>query len=92
MKKRTALVYHPDYLIHTQGQHPERKERLEHILAAYYDQKLEKTIGINEPVPATVEDLQLIHDPAYIKSVEEACLAGRRSLDADRDRASPPVA
>jgi acetoin utilization deacetylase AcuC-like enzyme len=83
MNKRTALVYHPDYLIHTQGQHPERKERLEHILAAYYDQKLEKTIGINEPVPATVEDLQLIHNPAYIKSVEEACLAGRRSLDAD---------
>jgi acetoin utilization deacetylase AcuC-like enzyme len=83
MKKKTALVYHPDYLIHTQGQHPERKERLEHILAAYYDQKLEHKIGLYEPEPATVEDLQLIHDPAYIKSVEEACLAGRRSLDAD---------
>jgi acetoin utilization deacetylase AcuC-like enzyme len=27
--------------------------------------------------------LQLIHDPAYIKMVEEACLTGRRSLDVD---------
>ncbi len=83
MKKKTALVYHPDYLIHTQGQHPERKERLEHILSAYYDQELNKIIDLHEPVPATIEDLQLIHDPVYIKSVEEACLTGRRSLDVD---------
>ncbi|MBM4235566.1 MAG: histone deacetylase [Firmicutes bacterium] len=83
MKKRLVLVYHPDYLIHTQGQHPERKERLEYILSAYHDQELDKIIDLHEPDPASIADLQLIHDPAYIKSVEEACLAGRRSLDMD---------
>ena len=83
MNKKIVLVYHPDYLIHTQGQHPERKERLEFILSAYHDQMLDKIIDLREPESATVEDLKLIHDPAYIKSVEEACLTGRRSLDLD---------
>jgi acetoin utilization deacetylase AcuC-like enzyme len=57
MKKKTVLVYHPDYLLHTQGQHPERKERLEYILSSYYDQELNKIIDLYEPVPATIEDL-----------------------------------
>ncbi len=83
MKQKTALVYHPDYLIHTQGHHPERKERLEAIMSSYYDLELEKVIEIYKPEPATIEDLLLIHNPDYIRSVEGACLAGRRSLDAD---------
>ena len=83
MTKNTALVYHPDYLIHTQGQHPERKERLEQIMLAYQDQDLDKIVDIVKPLPASVEDLQLIHDPDYIKTVEAACLAGRAFLDMD---------
>ena len=61
--EKIGVVYHKDYLIHTQGQHPERKERLEHIIAALDKGKLNEKIEMIEPVPATVEEVALIHDP-----------------------------
>jgi acetoin utilization deacetylase AcuC-like enzyme len=78
-----GLVYHPDYLIHTQAHHPERKERLESVLKAIGDQNLAGRLQMIEPLPAEVEDLALIHDRNYIASVEEACRSGRGSLDMD---------
>ena len=32
---------------------------------------------------ATEEDVALVHPPAYVRAIEEACLSGGRSLDAD---------
>lgn len=81
--EKIGVVYHKDYLIHTQGQHPERKERLEHIIAALDKGKLNEKIEMIEPVPATVEEVALIHDPGYIRSIEEACKAGKSFLDMD---------
>jgi acetoin utilization deacetylase AcuC-like enzyme len=78
-----GLVYHPDYLIHTQAHHPERKERLISVLKAIGDQGLAGRLQMFEPLPAAVEDLALIHDRNYIASVEEACRSGRSSLDID---------
>lgn len=78
-----GLVYHPDYLIHTQAQHPERKERLEYILAALEEPRLEKKIVMLEPEAASVDLVALVHDPGYIKSVGEACMRGERYLDMD---------
>jgi len=78
-----GLVYHPDYLIHTQAHHPERKERLESVLNAIRKQNLADRLQIFEPLPAAVDDLALIHDRDYIVSVEEACRSGRLSLDMD---------
>lgn len=78
-----GLVYHPDYLIHTQAHHPERKERLESVLNAIVQQNLVDRLQIFEPLPATVEDIALIHDRSYISSVEEACRSGRVLLDMD---------
>ncbi len=78
-----GLVYHPDYLIHTQAHHPERKERLESVLNAIRNQNLDDRLQMFEPLPAAVEDLALIHDRNYIASVEEACRSGRLSLDMD---------
>lgn len=78
-----GLVYHPDYLIHTNRQHPERKERLEHILAALEAGGLMERLEMIEPLPASVEDLALIHDQRYIASIEEACRRGPLFLDPD---------
>lgn len=83
MESKVAIVYHPDYLIHTQGQHPERKERLEHILVALKENNLLSDVEIHEPEPASIDDLTLIHDADYIAAVEEACLARRSYLDMD---------
>ena len=83
LENKVAIVYHPDYLIHTQGQHPERKERLEHILVALKENNLLSDVEIHEPKPASIDDLTLIHDADYIAAVEEACLARRSYLDMD---------
>jgi len=82
-KETIGIVYDPDYLIHTQGQHPERKERLEHIIAALEQGGLIDFIKMLDPKPAGVEDIALVHDRTYIHSIEEACLSGKRFLDMD---------
>jgi len=65
----TAIVYHPDYLLHDTGHHPERKERLIAIM-----QLIEET-GIDlrkiKPEPASIEEIRYVHDPDYITKVKE---------------------
>ncbi len=82
-KEKVGIVYHADYLIHTQGQHPERKERLEHIITALDDSNMMENIMMIEPEPAEVEEISMIHDSSYIRSIEEACHSGKSFLDMD---------
>ncbi len=82
-KGKFGIVYHKDYLIHTQGQHPERKERLEHIVGAIAKRGLTDSLVMLDPVPAAVDDIALVHDSGYIKTIEEACSSGQRMLDMD---------
>ncbi len=80
----TGIVYHEDYLLHTNDYHPECKERLEAIM-----DKLEHKGVLNDlPVivpeqEAPVEKIALIHGERYIKSVKQACEDGRHQLDMD---------
>jgi acetoin utilization deacetylase AcuC-like enzyme len=82
-KEKITLIYDQDYLIHTQGQHPERKERLDHIITALDDDELRGNYEMIEPKPAGLEQIALVHDRSYISSLEEACLSGKRFLDMD---------
>ena len=78
-----GIIYHPDYLLHTQDRHPERKERLEHINAALKKNIPQDRVQRMEPEPAEVDDIAMVHDRAYIQSIEEACRSGRGFLDLD---------
>lgn len=78
-----TLIYDQDYLIHTQGQHPERKERLEQIIVALDDDDLRGHFEMVRPKPASLEQIALVHDRGYIRSLEEACRSGKRFLDMD---------
>jgi len=64
----TAIVYHPDYLLHETGSHPERKERLLAIM------RLIEESGIDvrniKPEPASIEQIRYVHDPEYIENVK----------------------
>ncbi|HIE31298.1 MAG TPA: histone deacetylase [Methanosarcinales archaeon] len=64
----TSIVYHPDYLLHETGNHPERKERLLAIM------RLIEESGINvqriEPEKAPIEQIICVHDPEYIEKVK----------------------
>ncbi|HED24742.1 MAG TPA: histone deacetylase, partial [Firmicutes bacterium] len=81
--EKIGIVYHPDYLLHTRGDHPERMERLEQILNLFAEKKLDDRIEMIEPEPAKVEEVALIHDPGYIRSIEDACRSGQNFLDMD---------
>ena len=92
--RKTGFVYSPVYLKHNTGSHPENSSRLTAIINWIEKENLtEKLINLT-PIPATVEQISLIHDKKYIHNVKEACdnlipplpplaKGGRGELDAD---------
>ncbi|HZK48842.1 MAG TPA: histone deacetylase [Thermoleophilia bacterium] len=78
----TADVYfHPIFLEHDTGDHPECAERL--VVARR--RLLQSGMGIEwiEPTPAEVEAVARVHDSAYIRAVHRMADAGGGSLDPD---------
>ncbi len=82
--KRVALVYHPDYLLHTPPfEHPESPDRLIAI-----NEHLART-GLSKilvpVVPEDVDGLEItrVHDPEYLRKLEIACRRGDITLDSE---------
>jgi len=77
----TAVYYHPRFLDHDTGQHPESAERLvvcrRVLLAA--DLGLEWV----EPRPAPLTDIEWVHDPRYVQELRLFAERGGGYLDAD---------
>jgi acetoin utilization deacetylase AcuC-like enzyme len=73
----TPLVSHADFAsLHPTGDHVERPERVGVLLEAFPH--------FEEPRRATVEEIQLCHDPDYIRRIRETSEGGRTvMLDAD---------
>ncbi len=65
----TAIVYHPGYLLHETGNHPERKERLIAIMQLIEDAGID--LHRIKPEPASIEEIRYVHDPDYITKVRE---------------------
>ncbi|CAG1006622.1 MAG: histone deacetylase [Candidatus Methanoperedens sp.] len=64
---RTSIIYHPDYLKHDTGSHPERKERLLSIIAYLKETGRLKKLELIEPRRASLEEIQYIHPKEYIE-------------------------
>jgi acetoin utilization deacetylase AcuC-like enzyme len=71
------FVSHRDFAsLHPTGDHVERPERVGVLLEAFPD--------FEEPRRATVDEIQLCHDPDYIRRIREISESGRTTmLDAD---------
>jgi acetoin utilization deacetylase AcuC-like enzyme len=78
---RTALIYHPIYLLHETNDHPEKKERLTAILDRIQLENLD--IDFITPKPATVDQVAAIHGRRYIDQVKAICQHGGGYLDVD---------
>ncbi|MDD4094580.1 MAG: histone deacetylase, partial [Methanothrix sp.] len=78
---RIALIYHPIYLLHETGGHPEKKERLMAILDLIQSEKLD--CDFVSPKPATEEQVAAVHAKRYIDQVEAICRRGGGYLDID---------
>ncbi|MCK4730549.1 MAG: histone deacetylase [Candidatus Aenigmarchaeota archaeon] len=63
----TAIIYHRDYLEHETGNHPENKYRLIAIMNEIQDSNL--NINIIKPKQASIDEVNLVHTPNYIKKV-----------------------
>src|SRR5512132_1380637 len=77
-----ALFYHPAFLEHDTGNHPESAARLVGILA-----ELERR-GVGEehlsrPEPVSLDLLRQVHDPLYIRAIEETARSGGGYWDLD---------
>ncbi|HEY9219372.1 MAG TPA: histone deacetylase family protein, partial [Phenylobacterium sp.] len=79
-----ALYTHQDMLDHRPGEHhPESPERLAAVIGALEDAS-DLDLSPNDAPLAEIADLELVHDPAYVKAILAAAPAhGLRHLDAD---------
>ena len=68
---RTAFIFHPDTLLHdTGGSHPERRSRLEAIVAHLKAGPLWDRLLHIQPREVPREMLLKVHSPAHLKQVE----------------------
>lgn len=71
MNNRTALIYHPDYLKHETGLHPERKERLLSIIAHLEEKGLMDRLEMVKPQSASLDEVRYIHTQDYIEKAKK---------------------
>lgn len=79
---RVALFHHPACLEHFAGPgHPERPERVAHLLEHLARSGLRDELSEVTPGRAPLEALARVHDAALLRDVEAACAQGRARLD-----------
>ncbi len=78
-----GMVYHPVYLEHDTGQHPENTSRLESIVALLEESGVREQLVQIAARPASVDDLLSVHSAAHIAQIEAAARSGGGWLDAD---------
>lgn len=77
-----ALFYHPAFLKHDTGDHPESAARLMGILAELERRGITPD-RLRRPEPVSLQLLGQVHDPLYVKAVEETARAGGGYWDLD---------
>ncbi len=80
----TALVYHPDYLLHDPGPgHPERRERLQAIMAHLEATGLLEQLVRIEPKAAEERWIETVHSRAHLQRLRDAAAVAPYAFDAD---------
>src|SRR2546422_197992 len=80
---QTGYLYSPDFLAHTQRNHPENQVRLEAIMALL---RHEKMLGHLTEIlfgAASSEQLRVVHDPNYVAQVQQLSARGGSMLGPD---------
>ena len=80
---KTGYIYHPIYLEHETGSHPENSGRLEAINRRLQGSDIFPHLQQPAPRPATIEEIALNHEAGYVHQVSAACNSGVSNLDGD---------
>jgi len=68
---RCGIIYHPEYLKHETGPHPENKERLLSILALLRETGRLTKLELKEPRSAILDEIQYIHSKDCIEKARK---------------------
>lgn len=74
--KQVGLVYHPDYLYHDPGEHPENAARLQRVLDLLEEMGTKQRLVQVKPRQATVTEIAYVHRLAYIEEVKRFAEGG----------------
>ena len=78
------LASHERYLDHLAGRrHPERPARLDAVLGGLERAGLDDALVPFVPRPATTAELERVHEPDYVASVQRFCVEGGGRIDPD---------
>jgi acetoin utilization deacetylase AcuC-like enzyme len=80
---KTGLVYDPIYLEHDTGDHVENSRRLVEAISYLKETGIKEKLTCLPPRPASLEELAMIHAPAYISYVKSKAESGGGWLDPD---------
>lgn len=80
--ENAALFYHPAFLEHDTGEHPESADRLRAILSAFEARGISES-DLLRPEPVSLDLLAQVHYPPYIEAIEKASLQGGGYWDPD---------
>ncbi len=80
--RKIALFNHPDYLLHDTGPgHPERPDRLSHLMSYLRSAGVWDRVVHTVPHEASEEDIVRVHPESYVRSVRDRCEDGESILD-----------
>jgi acetoin utilization deacetylase AcuC-like enzyme len=84
-----TFIYHPEVLLHDTGPgHPERRQRLESVLAHLMSSDLWGMMEHVRPEEASMEAMAAVHPTSYLESVERTIASGGSLLDDGDTRVS----
>lgn len=82
--KRVGFFYHPDFLKHVTGSgHPERPERLSHLMQYLLKRPVWNSLVHLQPQHARTAQLLLVHPEQYVAGIARSCSSGTSMLDQD---------
>lgn len=80
---RVGFFYHPDYLKHQTGsRHPERPERLSHLVKHLLGRPVWNSLVHLQPQHAIIDHVKLVHPESHVIGIAKACASGVSVLDA----------
>jgi acetoin utilization deacetylase AcuC-like enzyme len=83
MMNKTGYASDPFYLRHETEPHPENPGRLKAIQNRLESSKFYNNLIPIQPRKATPKEIFMVHDAAYVASIEQNCAKEVRNLDAD---------
>jgi acetoin utilization deacetylase AcuC-like enzyme len=80
---KVGLVYDPIYLEHDTGSHPENSQRLVAMMSYLEKTGLKEKLTLLAPRLASVEEIEMVHDPEYVSMIRSKAERGGGWLDLD---------